>query len=129
MPDFSGTLQASRTWRVAASPQHAISLAVRASGHEPDEQSGAGAVVSLGSRMGFRLLGFVTPARMMPVRMTVDAQSASNELALLTVRLSSYEGWYLVRLVGITERLYRRAFDRIFESIENAVTKPEAVES
>ncbi len=123
MPNLSGSFEKSGSWQVTASAQEAISIAVHAVGGQMKEmQRETNAQLSVGSRLAFRLLGFLTPDRMMPMQINIEAVPVSSGILRLTVRASSDEGWYLIQVSGIAARLYQRAFDRIFLSVESAVS-------
>jgi hypothetical protein len=123
MPNLSGSFEKSGSWQVTASAQNAISLAVRAVGGQFEGMQGeSNARLSVGSRLAYRVLGFLTPARMMPMQINIEAVPVSSRILRLTVRASSDEGWYLMQVAGIPARLYQRAFDRRLRSVETAVS-------
>jgi hypothetical protein len=123
MPNLSGSSEKSGSWQVTASAQDAISLAVRAVGGQMKEmQRETKTQLSVGSRLAYRVLGFLTPDRMMPMQINIEAVPVSTGTLRLTVRASSDEGWYLIQVSGIAARLYQRAFDRIFWSVESALS-------
>jgi hypothetical protein len=123
MRNLSGSFEKSDSWQVAASAQSAISLAVRAMGGQIEGMQGENnARLSVGSRLAYRLLGFLTPARTMPMQINIEAVPVSSGILRLTVRASSDEGWSLIQVAGIAARLYQRAFDRRLRSVETAVS-------
>ena len=91
MPDFSGRLGRSESWITPGSPAEALTAivaAVKRRGGRTEALGETEAVLLLGSRSAYRMLGMVSPVKTRPIRLHVVATLDSHD----TVRIAAGRG-------------------------------------
>jgi hypothetical protein len=63
----------------------------------------------------------LTPKRMMPMHVSIEAMPVQEGHAHLTVAASSNEGWYAMQVTPLARPLYQRAFAGLFQAVNAAV--------
>jgi len=62
----------------------------------------------MGSRLALRAMGFLVPARKVPLRLVVEAVQRDQGTQVL-VQAVSNQGWYAMSASRLTSRVYDRA--------------------
>jgi hypothetical protein len=123
MPDFSGSYRRSDSWTSDGSPSDLVKSAVRALQpltKQVQAQTGNSVELSLGSRFGFRMLGFLTPKRLMPLRLIVRVTAETAQSTRVMVDARSDEGRFLFEIAKPLARRYNEVFDDLFARLRKA---------
>ena len=120
MPDFSGSNQRSTSWISANRPSEVLELlvkALQARNGQLEVQTDQSIEMTLGSRSGFRILGMITPKRMMPLRLSVTVTPETDHSSRVLAEATSTEGHYVIEVSSIVKRKYNAAFDDLFDRL------------
>lgn len=120
MPDFSGSSRTKASWVTAGDPgvvRAALLAALRDRRARLASVSADGPLEAvLGSRFGFRMLGFLAPPAWVPMRLTASVTAAEGG-SRLDLEAASDEGWYLGRVDSLVNRVSSKGFAVLFDEL------------
>lgn len=118
MPDFSGQFVADDSW-LTAGPADEVMARLASSVEAAPPHPGEPLVVELGSRLAMRALGFLTPAKKVPIRLTVETVDNDRGTQVI-VHAVSNQGWYAMSASRLTNRIYDRALQQLLATLRQA---------
>jgi hypothetical protein len=125
MPDMSGSSSATDEWTTAGTHSEALGALKKAaeqSRWNVESSNGDGLDLGLGSRFAYRMLGFATPTRMVPIRCHVEIAPETSHRSRVVVHATTDEGFYLFTFsLALRRTIFGRAFGRLFEMLRAAV--------
>jgi len=107
VPDFSGLYRVSDAWITTGTADDVMRRVARSVGATPPA-SGQPLEFDMGSRLALRAMGFLVPARKVPLRLVVEAVQRDQGTQVL-VQAVSNQGWYAMSASRLTSRVYDRA--------------------
>ena len=102
----------------------AIVATVKRRGGRTEALGETEAVLLLGSRSAYRMLGMVSPVKTRPIRLHVVATLDSHDTVRIAADAASDVGGYLVNVTSLSSRQFKKAFDQLFAALRLAA--PEA---
>jgi hypothetical protein len=121
VPDFSGSKGRSESWLVEGSLYQVLQavseLAGSWNGGRLEQASDTEITLILGSRFAYRMLGFLTPSRRMPLTVELSVAQEEEGIVQLTAKAASDEGWGLIDIESWAIRLYNRVFSELFAAL------------
>ena len=122
MPDFSGQFQADDSWLAAGTADEVMArLASCVEATTP--AAGEPLVVELGSRLAMRVLGFLTPTKKVPIRLTVETVDSGRGTQVI-VHAVTNQGWYAMSASRLTNRIYDKALQELLATLRRAAPPP-----
>jgi len=124
VPDISGSNRRSDEWLFRGQPEEALvslTKTLQRMGGRIELQGHSGATVEMGSGSKYRMLGWLTPLRHMPIAVSISVAARSADTLEVSVTATSREGWYLMNATPrINSRVFNRAFTRLFSILREA---------
>jgi hypothetical protein len=116
-------LERSESWVTPGSPEKVLATITAAVEQRGGRTEGLGeteAVLLLGSRSTYRMLGMVSPVKSRPIRLHVAVTAESVEAVRVEADAKSDVGWYLVNVTSLSSRQFEKAFDQLFDALRLA---------
>jgi hypothetical protein len=123
MPDMSGTYRAADSWKAhgdAEATLEALVAAARRAGGTVQSRTLGHCELSLGSRIGYRILGVSSPIRMRPIRLRIQVSQESPAETLIVAEVADNAGWYAINIKRLSSPQFAKAFARIFGILRSA---------
>jgi hypothetical protein len=115
MPSAPNTRRREVSWTTSGSPEQVLagveSLANDERRGQVLSRSDSQIELSVGSRAAYRMWGFLTPARLIPVRIMVTVLSTDSGATSVTADMVSDPGWEAFEISKWVTRSYDKAFD------------------
>jgi hypothetical protein len=120
MPDLYGHQKATDNWTTTGSAESVMAQLVGTGeaygGRLATTQDGS-VQMHFGSRSGFRFWGFLAPTGMRPVVLVLSTVEEAPDRVRVTVTGIGDPGWYVTENKSWSERLFGKAFRRLFDAL------------
>jgi hypothetical protein len=87
-------------------------------------QSESSIELYLGSRASYRIWGILTPARLLPIRLTVTVSPGNGDVRHVSAQLVSDYGWAAFEFTRWVSYSYNKAFDYVVRSLDRELNRP-----
>lgn len=118
MPDFSGLYRVDDAWITLGAADDVMRRLAGAVGAAPPAE-GHPLEINIGSRLAMRTMGFLVPARKVPLRLVVEVVQHNQGTQVLAQAVSN-QGWYAMSASRFTSRVYDRALTELMQMLRTA---------